>query len=311
MVQGVRQKSRDLPPLDAEIERLSLGEHVRELDDQGLCVVPPERTGFAPDFVERGRKALLAVAEKRTGARFDLAHGCLDELEDPAGRVGQFLLTHLIYVGQEHGTEVGGIFEEIAVNPVKRAFFRHLLGDVHRMSTSNGWVKFRTPERHEGRFTTPLHADTGAPTPWPVDTPHVSNMNWLLTDYRREDGAFCYVPESHRRGKPPRFPEGAEAAVAVEAPAGSLVVFHGATWHGAFRKETPGLRLSIHGLHCRPHYIPQQDYRGNVAAETYARSSDPDYLRMLTRADDPWLQPRPGGTFTIPKVKSADRLRVP
>ena len=218
MVRGRRQKSRDLPPLDAEIERLSLGEHVRELDDQGLCVVPPERTGFGPDFVERGRKALLAVAEKRTGARFDLALGCLDELEDPAGRIGQFLLTHLIYVGQEDGTEAGGIFEEIAVNPVKRAFFRHLLGDVHRMSTSNGWVKFRTPERHEGPFTTPLHADTGAPTPWPVDTPHVSNMNWLLTDYRREDGAFCYVPESHRRSRPPRFPEGAEAAVAVEDP---------------------------------------------------------------------------------------------
>ena len=109
-------------PLDAEIERLSLG--------------------------ERGRKALLAVAEKRTGARFDLALGCPDELEDPAGRIGQFLLTHLIYVGQEDVTEAGRIFEEIAVNPVKEAFFRHLLGDVHRMSTSNGWVKFRTPERH-------------------------------------------------------------------------------------------------------------------------------------------------------------------
>ena len=112
MVPGRRQKCRELPPLDAEIERLSLGEHVRELDDQGLCVVPPERTGFGPDFVERGRKALLAVAEKRTGARFDLALGCLDELEDPAGRIGQFLLTHLIYVGQEDGTEAGRVFEE-------------------------------------------------------------------------------------------------------------------------------------------------------------------------------------------------------
>ena len=130
-------------------------------------------------------------------------------------------------------------------------------------------------------------------------------MNWLLTDYRREDGAFCYVPEGHRRGEPPRSAEAAGSAVPVEAPAGSLVVFHGATWHGAFRKETLGLRLSIHGLHCRPHYIPQQDCRGNVAPETYARSGDPDYLRMLTRADDPWLQPRIGGTFAIPRVKSA------
>ena len=79
-----------------------------------------------PDFVARGRKALLAVAEKRTGARFDLALGCLDELEDPAGRMGQFLLTHLICVGQEDGPEAGCVFEETAVNPVKKAFFRHL-----------------------------------------------------------------------------------------------------------------------------------------------------------------------------------------
>ena len=69
MVPRRRQKPRELPRLEAEIERLSLAEHVRELDDQGLCIVPPERTGFGPDFVDRGRKALLAVAEKRTATR--------------------------------------------------------------------------------------------------------------------------------------------------------------------------------------------------------------------------------------------------
>ena len=293
----------DLPSLDAEIERFELIDYIRELNDQGLCVVPPERTGFGPDFAERGRQALLAVASKRTGARFDLAEGCLDELDGRAGQIGQFLLTHLIYVGQEDGADAGQVFEEIEVNPVKKTFFRHLLGDVHRMSTSNGWIKFKTPDSHQGDFTTPLHADTGAPTPWPVKTPHVSNMNWLLTDYTREDGAFCYVPESHRKGVPVQSADACDKAVPVEAAAGSLVIFHGATWHGAFRKQTQGLRLSIHGLHCRPHYIPQHDYRGNLAAATFARSTDPDYLRMLAREDDPWLQSHPGGTFDIPRVK--------
>ena len=301
----MRRRSPELPPLDAEIERLSLGEYVRELDDQGLCVVPPERTGFGPDFPERGRRALLAVASGRTGGRFDLAEGCIDELDGPAAAIGQFFVTHLIYAGQENGSNAGRVFEEIAVNPVKKTMFRHLLGDVHRMSTSNGWIKWRTPDRHAGPFTTPLHADTdpGAPRPWPVGRPYVANMNWLLTDYSHDDGAFCYVPESHRRGSPPRFPEAAAKAVAVEAPAGSLVMFHGATWHGSFRKRTPGLRLSVHGLHCRPFYIPQHDYRGKLAAETFARSTDPDYLRMLAREDDPWLQAEPGGTFKTPTVK--------
>src|SRR5258708_33664881 len=34
-------------------------------------------------------------------------------------------------------------------------------------------------------------------------------------------------------------------SVPVQAPTGSLFFFHGATWHGSFRKETDGLRLSI------------------------------------------------------------------
>ena len=302
MTARMRPEAPDLPELEAEIERLSLGEYTRELDAQGLCVIPPERTGAAPDFVERARKSLLAIAAKRTGARFDLALGCLDEMDGPAGRVGQFLLSHLIYTGQQHGAEAGRVFEEIQVNPVKKAMFRHLLGDIHYMSTSNGWIKFRTPDGHPGDFTTPLHADTNAPTPWPVATPHVSNMNWLLTDYRRKDGAFCFVPESHKLGVPVQ-PGANERAVAVEAPAGSLVMFHGATWHGAFRKQTDGLRLSIHGLSCRPHYIPQHDYRGNIAEETFARSSDPDYLRMLTRQNDIWLQKEPGIFPPAPRVK--------
>ena len=105
----MRRPSPDLPPLEAEIERLSLGEYVRELDDQGLCVVPPERTGFGPDFADRGRRALLAVAAERTGGRFDLADGCIDELDGRAAAIGQFFVTHLIYVGQEHGPEVGSV----------------------------------------------------------------------------------------------------------------------------------------------------------------------------------------------------------
>ncbi|MCH8140779.1 MAG: phytanoyl-CoA dioxygenase family protein [Proteobacteria bacterium] len=36
----------------------------------------------------------------------------------------------------------------------------------------------------------------------------------------------------------------ADAAVPVEAPRGSHIVFHGATVHGAYPKQTPGLRLT-------------------------------------------------------------------
>lgn len=293
-------KQRNFPPLEEEIERYDLREHIAELDDQGLCVIPFSKLQVAPDFVERARAALLALAERRTGARFDLEKGRMGPLNDKAEQVGQFFLTHLLHEG--------AIFEEIFVNPIRRTMMRHLLGDAHRASTCNGWVKFRTPSSHEGPFTTALHADTSVPPPWSVRTPHVSNMNWILTPYTKEDGAFAYVPESHKLGTTPKSPGAQERAVPVEAPAGSLFFFHGATWHGAFRKETDGLRLSIHGMCCRPYYMPQQDYRGRLAPEVFARSRDPEYLRMLTRDDDPWLEASPADMR--PAVEGARPARV-
>jgi ectoine hydroxylase-related dioxygenase (phytanoyl-CoA dioxygenase family) len=35
------------------------------------------------------------------------------------------------------------------------------------------------------------------------------------------------------------------SAVAVEAPAGSLIVFHGNTWHGALPRRRPGYRFTL------------------------------------------------------------------
>lgn len=281
----VGTKKPRFAPLEEEIERYGLADHIAELDDQGLCVIPLSKLEVAPDFLDRARAALLAIAEARTGARFDLRNGRAGPLGDRAERIGQFYLTHLLHEGP--------LFEEVYVNPIRKTMMRHLLGDVHRISTCNGWVKFRTPSSYDGVLTTGLHADTTAPLPWPLKTPHVANMNWTLTRYSKADGALAYVPESHKLGTVPPCAEAPDGAVAVEAPAGAMIFFHGATWHGAFRKETDGLRLSIHGLCCQPHYMPQQDYRGRLAPEVFARSSDPDYLRMLVREDDPWLRACP------------------
>ena len=59
---AVRAKARmlELPALDAEIERLSLREHLREIDDQGLSVVPPERTGFDQDWLQPAPGGIFA-----------------------------------------------------------------------------------------------------------------------------------------------------------------------------------------------------------------------------------------------------------
>ena len=271
-------------PLEEEIERYGLKEHIAELDELGLCIIPFAKLQVGADFVARARKALLGVAQRRLGVDFETVDDPVQAVGMKRGNNGQYILSHLLHEG--------GIFQDIYVNPIRRTIMRHLLGDVHRMSTCNGWVKVKTPEAHKGPLTTALHADTVGPTPWPLAEPHVANMNWILTDYAREHGAFAYVPGSHRQGAQPG-PDEVEAAVPVEAPAGSLFFFHGATWHGSFPKKTEGLRLSIHGLCCRPYYLPQQDFHGLVAPEIFEGSTDPEYLKMLVGEDDPWLRKNP------------------
>src|SRR5258708_13534233 len=223
-------KTQRLAPLEAEIERYGLADHIAELDEQGLCIVPFAKLQVGSDFVERAREALLRVARDRLGGRFEGIDAPTRDVDANAENKGQFILSHLLHEG--------ALFEEVYANPIRKTFMRHLLGDVHRMSTSNGWVKMKTPVAHEGPLTTALHADTVAPTPWPVSEPHVANMNWILTDYTKEDGAFAYVPGSHRRGEQPG-PQALEEAVPVPAPTRPPVFFPRPPWPAPLRQSTP------------------------------------------------------------------------
>ena len=53
----------------------------------------------------------------------------------------------------------------------------------------------------------------------------------------------------------------------LEAPAGSLAIWHGNTWHGAFNRTAPGLRVSATVYLVRPFIRPIEDYIGKVPQE--------------------------------------------
>lgn len=109
------------------------------------------------------------------------------------------------------------------------------------------------------------------------------------------------VPGSHRFGRQPTAGEAVGDAVPVECPAGSLILWHGSTWHGAFPRKNPGLRLNL-VAYCNRWYKPQEAYRGNVPAEMLARRS-PRFGRLVGaddamgwKADGP---PRSSPTFGV------------
>ncbi len=272
-----------------EIKELGLEPYILDLEVDGLTVVPPEMHGFGLDRIDQMVALLLAQCEEMVGCRFALDQGPEAELDFGPGAAGlsaidkerrkpsQFLIQQL---ARQHR-----VFRDLAVNPVAVALIRHLIGkDVARFSSHNSFVKW------QGEFgygpTLGLHADqTAMPLPWGRAS-LTANTNWCLTDYTKEGGSFAYVPGSHRRGRRPDQPRAAGEAVPVECPKGSVIVFHGATWHGAYPRLIPGLRLSVANYYRHLMVTSQEDIQGTFPRQLADDCDDPDLFRQLAGFDD-------------------------
>ena len=176
-----------------------------------------------------------------------------------------------------------------------------------RFSSHNSFVKWGGDWGYGP--TLGLHADQSAvPLPWGRRA-LTSNTNWCLTDYTKEGGALAYVPGSHRQGSRPG-PEAANKAVAVEAPKGSVIVFHGATWHGAFPRQIPGMRLSVANYYRHMMVTSQEDITGTFPQDLAEDCDDPKLFRELAGFDD--VFPYAHQTQPVPTVgeKSAAARRA-
>ncbi len=278
--------------LSPEIDRLGLQQHILDLEVDGLTVVPPERTGLTDSAIERMTELILTEAEELVGCPFHLDTGpaspvTFDEDSNVLAELGgdradrgettQFLIQQLARRDR--------VFRDLAINPVALALIRHLIGArATRFSSQNTFIKWQG-EFGYGR-NLGLHCDqTTVPLPWGRNA-LTANTNWCLTDYTHEGGALAYVPGSHRRMTRPTFPQATELAVPVEAPRGSLLVFHGATWHGAFPRMTPGMRLSVSNYYRHYMVLPQEDFKVSFPRELADDCADPDQFRALAGFDD-------------------------
>ena len=268
-----------------EVQELGLESFVLQLEVDGLCVVPPEKNGVHPETIKAIRDRLLSEAEQIVGCGFDLNAGpdipltmspdenVIARFSGDSGEPTQFVVQQLCARDR--------LFRDLAINPVGLALIRHMIGNnATRFSSHNAFIKWQG-EFGYGR-NLGLHCDQMAvPLPWGRNA-LTANTNWCLTDYTKENGAMAYVPGSHRRMEPPRFPEAVELAVPLEVPAGSLIVFHGATWHGAFPRLSPGMRLSIANYFRHYMVLPQDDIKNLFPQELADDCCDPEVFRMLS-----------------------------
>lgn len=238
-----------------ELRALDLLENVAELHAFGLTVVGPERTG-TPGLTDRVLDRCLDLLEERTGARPDLHGG-------ETHRDVFFPSLHWVLFDDP-------LFEELVMHPVTLALGSYLLGRSLVYGGSELFVKGPSSQPDAALQLTLHHDQILMPAPLPSYAQTI-NATWTLTDYTRDDGCLAFLPGSHQFGRQPVGDEGTDKAVPVETPKGSLILWHGNTWHGSFPKKTPGLRIGLASLYSRKYLITPEPIREHVTKEMLDR----------------------------------------
>ena len=253
------------PAADAavgEIARYGLERNIVELAAYGFTVIPPEKTAAAPDFVPRLRDAIL----RTHGARNDDPIDDYRTAELKAGFRNSWWLL-----------EEDEAFVEAVLNPAALAIARWMCGQSAVMTGATWLLKGsnKVPGLGKGDQTDPLllHNDAQGVPPPMSQYAHFCNTSWVLSDYsKEEDGPTVYVPGSHLFGRAPFAHEqdftredSPYRVVPLSAREGSLAVWHGATWHGALPRTTPGLRVTLVMAWMRSYMKPIQDWRESDA----------------------------------------------
>jgi ectoine hydroxylase-related dioxygenase (phytanoyl-CoA dioxygenase family) len=259
----------------AEIGRLDLIANVGELEMKGYTALTPEQVG-PPEFIDRLREAIIALAEMRSEQAIDRANGLtFQDDNSPYGQV------HSLFglFGDDP------IFERALMNEAMLALVTYLLGESCFLHHERAAIK------GPGDQYLPMHADPSGPTPYPWIS-QVCNTTFALTDHSIEDGTTCFVPGSHRLCRQPTRAEAMDLSsfVPLEVPAGSLIVWHGNAWHGALPRKRPGIRVSLVQYFSRPSAASDVPRNFNSVVTPAMLARNPPRFATLLGVDDATLR---------------------
>lgn len=247
----------------ALIRELGLERHAMELQLLGYTIVEPEKVAEL-SISDRALQRTLEIVEERLPLRCDLATGFTatsSELGADASDASPFglSLTHVLCEDR--------VYEEILLNRALEALTNVCVGTNATLYTYSAFVK------GPGSPPLPLHCDHHLPEPHPAAAYRCTAI-WLLTDFSGDNGATVIVPGSHRTARQPMSNEGVDKQIVIQALRGSLVVFHGSTWHGALARTQAGLRVSLHIQFTRHFMHTSEAFRGNAPEHVLARNPE-------------------------------------
>jgi ectoine hydroxylase-related dioxygenase (phytanoyl-CoA dioxygenase family) len=270
------QKSIERAAINADVERLGLQRHIRELDEQGYTVITPEESGVTTAMMDRALDCILDRVTAKTGVRPDMVTG------NTHGDVYYPVLWYMLFKDK--------VFQDMASNERAMTLAAHLLGTQDfRFSTDDVLMKGPTKQAW-GKQHLQLHIDM---TPYgfaqndPGPEENVSvNALWLITDFKEvSDGVTVFIPGTHNYRRFPKLGvEGQEHSVPVIAPRGSFVLWPGTTWHGAMARTKPGLRVAHTMQYCNRYAHPRNPYQYDVTEEIL-QQNPPRFARLMGLTD--------------------------
>ena len=251
MAEAVNNEPTSREIVFAEIDRLGLQNNVLELEEQGYTIVPD---ALPMSMVEAMREIILRQTADKSGLD---AVPDLDTWEGGNLREGCYLLYE------------DPIFEQVVLNEYTVALMQYLLGRSMVLSTMYSHV------RCQGDPPLPLHTDQ-----WTLQLSNpvsVAVANYALVDYERDRGAFAAVPGSNHLMRRPVHPKEIDVysnrdCIPLEMKAGSVVVTAGNTWHGAYERKVPGIRLNTAVVYCRSYIQTQERIREGVTEAMLERN---------------------------------------
>ncbi len=241
-----------------EINRLGLQRHALELQTLGFTSIEPERIG-PPEFTQEILRATLEVAKRRRGIDYNFKDGVPELNLYGRGSDRDANQKFILLESDKFLLFEDPVYEKVAMNEQVLALVTLLIGRGCLLD------RMYSLFRHSNTPPLPLHTETGHMSPFP-SFPTLASITWCLTDFKGVyDGATCYVPGTHRFNRRPTKREGYAGlahARSVNAPAGSVLIHNGATWHGAPTRQAEGIRVSVNMFYIKGNLPQSEGYRG-------------------------------------------------